>query len=363
MKSLGLISVLLLLIINVSYSSVDDEARALMKKIEKEDKIQDVGIYIIKNGKERSIIECYAKKKLASEAACRKVVEYAITQLESQTKTFIQQMKNSGKWQDIINYVKQNGVEVATDACTRKKLTYKAICYNVAVIASKETSSSSSSSFRREKKSDGSIYLTPQSGKYTHVLIFLHGITGSPEHYIDKFDNNEGIVPNTFKIILPAAPGKSWFDIQIKYGAPIDYSTINTSELEKSSKRIKSIINDEVKYLKNDYSKIFVGGFSQGSCLAYEVGLSFDHLLGGIACFCAVPYNRRTMHENNKNNLKILAYLGKNDPCFPIKQAEKTIKSLFSNNRNLLLKEYNVGHEISNDGLKDLNEFLVNNTK
>ena len=62
MKSLGLISVLLLLIINVSYSSVDDEARALMKKIEKEDKIQDVGIYIIKNGKERSIIECYAKK-------------------------------------------------------------------------------------------------------------------------------------------------------------------------------------------------------------------------------------------------------------------------------------------------------------
>ena len=63
MKSLGLISILLILIINASCSSVDDEARALMKRIEKEDKIQDVGIYIIKNGKEKSIIECYAKKK------------------------------------------------------------------------------------------------------------------------------------------------------------------------------------------------------------------------------------------------------------------------------------------------------------
>jgi predicted esterase len=334
-----------------------------MKKIEKEDKIQDVGIYIIKNGKERSIIECYAKKKLASEAACRKVVEYAITQLESQTKTFIQQMKNSGKWQDIINYVKQNGVEVATDACTRKKLTYKAICYNVAVIASKETSSSSSSSFRREKKSDGSIYLTPQSGKHTHVLIFLHGLTGSPENFVDKFDKSNGIVPNTFKVILPAAPGKSWFGVQINKGVAINLNTINTSELEKSSKKIKSIINDEAKYLKNDYSKIFVGGFSQGALLAYEVGLSFDHLLGGIACFCSVPYNRRTMHENNKNNLKILAYLGKKDSYFPIKEAEKTIKSLLSNNGNFSLTEYNVGHEICNDGYKELNKFLTKYAK
>jgi hypothetical protein len=145
MKSLGLITLLLFLIINVSCSSVDDEARALMKRIEKEDKIQDVGIFIIKNGKEKSIIECYAEKKLASEAACRKVVEFAITQLDSQTKKFIQQMIDEGKWQDIINYVKQNGVEAAADSCTKKKLTYKAICYNVAVIASKETPSSSSS--------------------------------------------------------------------------------------------------------------------------------------------------------------------------------------------------------------------------
>ena len=362
MKSLALICVLLFLIINVTSSSVDDEARALMKRIEKEDKVQDVGIFIINNGKEEAIKECYTKN-YGSEEACRKVVEYAAKQLDAQTKTLIQKIKDNDKWQDVINYVKQNGIEVSTDVCTQKKYGYKAVCRNVVEIASKENPSSSSSPFIREKKSDGSIYLTPQSGKYTHVLIFMHGLTGSPEKFVDKFDNNKGIVPNTFKIILPAAPGKSWFDIQIKEGVPLDYNTIHTSELEKSSKKIKSIINDEVKYLKNDYSKIFVGGFSQGSCLAYEVGLSFDHLLGGIACFCATPYNRRTMLENNKNNLKILAYLGKKDSYFPIKEAEKTIKSLLSNNNNLFLRVYDVGHTISSDGYKELNKFLTNYAK
>jgi len=62
--------------------------------------------------------------------------------------------------------------------------------------------------------------------------------------------------------------------------------------------------------LNGDYSKIFIGGYSQGACLAYDIGLSFDKILGDIVCFCGIPFKKTQKLSYNRNNLNILAILG-----------------------------------------------------
>ena len=70
--------------------------------------------------------------------------------------------------------------------------------------------------------------------------------------------------------------------------------------MEKNSERIKQIIEKEVKNLQNNYTWIFVGSFSQGACMSYDIGLSFEHTLGAIIPFCGIPISKTQIKENNK---------------------------------------------------------------
>ena len=135
-----------------------------------------------------------------------------------------------------------------------------------------------SSPFKRINKSNNEIQLIPESGKYQNANILMHGLFTSPSKYVDFFDRPNPPVPSNFKIIMPCTPvqnadfnqGKpttSWFNISAKYGGVIYEDCINYRELEESSNRIKNIIYEEAKLLNNDFSRIFVSGFSQGAFL------------------------------------------------------------------------------------------------
>ena len=373
MKKIYLIFIIFILFdYHFASSSIEKQANELIQKIKDAGKTQDVGIFIIKNGESKAIQEC-VRKNYGTEAVCKKVVEIAIKELKSQSNKLIEQIKSDGKWPTVIDYVKNNGIDKAADKCYKKGYGYKAVCYLVSVIANKENSSP----FNKEEKSDNSIYLIPKSGKYKYILIFIHGLFGSPKNIVDKFDKLNGPIPDTFKIILPCAPlqksypagGKkerSWFDIHRNLGnkSPIKDEEINFKEFDTSSKKIKTLIDKEVKNVDGDYSKIIVAGYSQGACLTYDIGLSFDHLLGGISCFCGIPFDHTEILENNKKNLNIFAALGSSDPYFPLNQSKNTINKKIGNNKNLKIQEYKgKGHELTDEALRDMGKFILNKIK
>ena len=230
----------------------------------------------------------------------------------------------------------------------------------------------SESPFKRISKPNNYIELIPKSKKYDYVYIFMHGLFTSPSKYVDFFDRPNPPIPPNFKIIMPCAPVQnadfnqgrpttSWFNISTKYGGVIYEDTINYKQLEESSNRIKNIINEEAKLLNNDYSKIFVSGFSQGSYLSFYIGLSFEHLLGGIACFCGMPLTKTKIVENNRKNLNIFAAFGVKDGFVEISFAREQMKKLLGNNNNVVMKEYkNYEHQVYEEELKDMNKFLLN---
>ena len=57
----------------------------------------------------------------------------------------------------------------------------------------------------------------------------------------------------------------SWFDLTGINNDVIKEKDISFEDMEKSGNRIKQLIREEAQKLNNDFSKIFVGGFSQGA--------------------------------------------------------------------------------------------------
>ena len=228
------------------------------------------------------------------------------------------------------------------------------------------------SSFNRIVKPNKEIHLIPKSNKYDYVYIFIHGLFTNPNVYVHFFDKINGPIPDNFKIVMPCAPLQnadfnkgnpttSWFNISGKYHGRIYEDCIDYNQLEQSSNKIKKIINEEVKKLNGDYSKIFLSGFSQGGCLSFHVGLEFEHLLGGIGCFCGIPLSYTKINQNNKKNLNIFVALGEKDNFFLLDFAKDQINKLVGNNPNMQIKEYKqFDHRIYDEELKDLNKFILN---
>ena len=228
------------------------------------------------------------------------------------------------------------------------------------------------SPFNRIIKPNNDIYLIPKSDKYEYVFIFIHGLYASPKTYVDLFDKKEGIFPSYFKIILPCAPIQkvdinnnnpttSWFNISEKHGKEIKEDSIDVNQLEASSNMIKKIIKEEAELLNNDYSKIFLCGFSQGACLSFHIGLTFEQLLGGIICMCGIPMSNYKINENNKNNLNIFVVLGAKDEFFKEGYVKQQINNVIGEQKNLKIKVYeNNAHHVYEDELIDIKDFILN---
>ena len=202
--------------------------------------------------------------------------------------------------------------------------------------------------FKQIDKENREINLVPKSGKYDYILIFLHGLLGSSSDFLDKFNKKDGPIPDNFKIILPCASEQfvtrlnfsttSWFDLYGINNDVIVEKDIDYEGLNESADLIKKIIKDEVKNVGNNYTRIFVGGFSQGACLSYQIGLSFEHTLGGIIPFCAIPHSQTPIVEENNKNLNIFSILGGRDIYFPLDYALNQTFTVLSNLTNLKIE-------------------------
>ena len=113
------------------------------------------------------------------------------------------------------------------------------------------------------------------------VIILMHGV-GSNEKDLFSFANQ---LPDSFLIISLRAPIKSgndsyaWYHLSFENGKPIS----NPIEAEAS----RLMIIDFINTLKNKHAfnekRVYLCGFSQGSIMAYSVGLTVPEKIKGIA--------------------------------------------------------------------------------
>ena len=207
------------------------------------------------------------------------------------------------------------------------------------------------------------IILTPEN--YTKVLLWLPGVGDVPDSYKDDFIT-DAIIPNDVKVILLSPPVKpftlsenksitNWFDIY-KPGFH-DTSYYNFEDAATSSNRIIKIIKNEAKKLKNDYSKIYIGGFSQGACMALYMGLGTSFNLGGVIVCSGFLFPQLQINEENKD-LKIFIGHGTEDNVIGYNIAKNSYERILGY-KNVIFKTYeNMKHTIDDLEFDEIKKFL-----
>ena len=104
---------------------------------------------------------------------------------------------------------------------------------------------SNDSPFNIVLKEDSDIDLIPKTGKYDHILIFIHGLFGNSSNFLEQFNKKDGPISDNFKIIFPCAPTAivtrfntnttSWFDITGKNLEPIYEENIVFDDMDKNA--------------------------------------------------------------------------------------------------------------------------------
>jgi len=171
-----------------------------------------------------------------------------------------------------------------------------------------------------------SLVVEPKNN-YSNCIIFLHELNDKAKHFKDLFEKINFKKKNSTKLIFMPAPNieivnnnninqvKEWYDANI-----IDKNLPKLDNFEEETKSIdiiKEIINQEAKLLNGNYSKIIIGGFSQGASLSLYTGNTEEHLLGG-AIFLYGNYI-----NENKNKLNAFLLHRKNDKIIPFSYQEK----------------------------------------
>ena len=212
------------------------------------------------------------------------------------------------------------------------------------------------------------IYITPKRWKYTHVIIFLHGLGDIAKSYIDFFLNTK-VLPSDIpiKIILLQSPykriifdrplGTSWFTISnFPMTSKDDY---NFKEAENIKKDIEKVIKEEAKLLEGKYENIYLGGFSQGGCVSLLVALTFEHLIGGVISLSAYLFSEIEI-KDDKKDLNVFVGHGEDDNVITYLTSMEEMKRI-ENFKGFVKHSYpGKGHTITSEEVDDLRNFLSN---
>ena len=144
-----------------------------------------------------------------------------------------------------------------------------------------------------EAAPNGDMILTHPEVKPTHTLVFLPGWSQSPEDFEGWYFNIQNTpIPKHFRVRIVRSDVRpctavggfklhAWFDFKKDKFEKEDF--YEKEDLDRADEKIQGVLREEAKVFGGDFSKVFIGGFSQGAMVTLYTGLQFqDQKLGGI---------------------------------------------------------------------------------
>lgn len=202
------------------------------------------------------------------------------------------------------------------------------------------------------------------TAKHTATVIFLHGLGDTGHGWASTMPASSLA---HIKFVCPTAsvmpvtlnagyPMPSWFDLK---SLDVDGEE-DKAGIKKARDGIHQLIEQEAK-LGIPYSRIVLGGFSQGGALALYSSLTYKNTLAGVvALSCWMPLRSEfPAGILGNSNTPILQCHGKSDSVVPYNFGELTSKLLTQFIPNLEFKTYkNLSHSSSTEEMKDVEDFI-----
>jgi phospholipase/carboxylesterase len=187
------------------------------------------------------------------------------------------------------------------------------------------------------------------------VIILMHGI-GSNEKDLFSFANQ---LPDSFLVISLRAPIKLSNDSYAWY--QLNYLGEKPSADKAQAEASRLMIIEFINTLKNKHAfnekRVYLCGFSQGSIMAYSVGLTVPEKIKGIAVMSGrllEEVKPLVASKEKLKNLKVFISHGTNDGVLQINNAREANTYLKQLGVNASYHEYPEAHTISNAMFNDL---------
>jgi phospholipase/carboxylesterase len=192
------------------------------------------------------------------------------------------------------------------------------------------------------------------------LLLLLHGI-GSNEEDLFSMSN---YLDKRFFIVSARAPyeyygGFAWFQIELRPNEII----IDLDQALASKKLISQFIGELIKNYPVDPRQVYLMGFSQGAILSLSLALTQPEKLASVVVMSGRIVPDTISNTASKELLKdfpIFMTHGTLDDVLPIAKAREAKELLSQLPVNLIYREYEMGHQVSQESLNDVTGWLTN---
>jgi phospholipase/carboxylesterase len=152
------------------------------------------------------------------------------------------------------------------------------------------------------------------------------------------------------------AVGYGWYPISMGGARPTD------SDVEPAVAAATAFVDEAAARYPIDARKLVLLGFSQGGVMAYNLALRqperFAALIG-MSTWFPPELTRKAANHEALQQLPTLIQHGSADPAIEVARAREAVETLRSLKVPLTYREYDCGHEINAQGLRDLSNFLM----
>lgn len=193
----------------------------------------------------------------------------------------------------------------------------------------------------------------------TPSVILLHGFGADANDLFGLapfFDERFFVASVNAPFALPFG-GRAWFEL---YFEANQVTGFNVKQFEDSLGKILEFVDELIANHDLDTQQVFLCGFSQGSMMSVSSVFKEPEKFAGCVLMSGRAANEMVIKENIEQlkDFPILVTHGTLDPVLPIENGRATKEILSRLPVNLQYKEYEMAHEISQESLTDVSNWL-----
>ena len=186
-------------------------------------------------------------------------------------------------------------------------------------------------------------------------MLLLHGRGADEEDLM-------GLVPHLNPRIIcfaPRAPfsfpygGFMWYDLQ-------EIAKPNPEQFEESYQRLMHLVDNLQREYPVDPHRMFLLGFSMGAVMAYALAMTRPERFHGVIAhsgYMPEHFSAQFLWHELSQTSFFIAH-GIYDPVIPIEFGRSARDLLTKSNALCVYREYPIQHQISDESLRDLAEWL-----